>query len=688
MRNTTKILLINILIIISYFNSFAQTDKDFWFCVPQVTWQHEGDIPKLLITALDADADVTIEMPMESQFQRVTIHVPKNTSYTYKFDAYMQCPSQGSKKGTHQEDNILESGLYLNGSYESCKVKNKGIHISSTALITAYLERGWTNNDDIWALKGKNALGTEFIVPSQNSFKNHNFGGTSNEDPNAWNAIDIVAVEDCKVTVDLTSAIANYKTITNGGTITAANLVNGWTASWGTKHTFTLKKGQTLNIQAKSQNANSHLGGTIITSTGNIAVQWKDDSLHELYKHNPKYDDEYDGEGGCYDLIGDQIVPTKLAGTEYIVMRGQLGHYTSGNGIKGEYVYLMSIKEGTTNITAVSDNGTTVTVPSLTGKGSMTRILLNSKQVNIEPKENYDALHITADKPIIVMHMAGFGCEVGGAILPTINGCTGSTEVSVCRSTDEGFFLNIMCKKAHINDFYVDVTYKENNTIKYRYTNVHLDQSWFKEIPNTGWCYLSREHVEFQLNSGDIRVKKNDVVKVKNITGLFHLAIINGGTGSGCRYGYFSNFSDDYGHAVTVSDEFESDYSAYCYGDTISLQATGGITYLWKYSQGLALGHDTTFLSENDKTSATPRVHPPTGTNVYQVTIWRACYKGLDVDTTINVWTYGYGKITSDFNITELGHCSPKGVVVENNSTGASLYSWQLNNGSESNAVS
>ena len=80
MKSIAKILLVSILIIISYSNSFAQTDKEFWFCVPQVTWQHEGDIPKLLITALDADADVTIDMPMENQFQRVTIHIPKNTS--------------------------------------------------------------------------------------------------------------------------------------------------------------------------------------------------------------------------------------------------------------------------------------------------------------------------------------------------------------------------------------------------------------------------------------------------------------------------------------------------------------------------------------------------------------------------------------------------------------------------------
>ena len=664
MKNIFKILAISILLITSYIKATAQTDTEFWFCVPQVTWQHEGDIPKLLITATDIDADVTIEMPMESNFTKTTLHIPANTSQTFKFDDYMQCPSQGAKKGTHQEDNILESGLYG----ESCSIKNKGIHITSTALITAYLERGWTNNDDIWALKGKNAFGTEFIVPSQNTYNNHNFGSTlTQENPNAWNAIDIVAVEDCEVTIDLTAAISNYNKLT-GNTTTANNLIRNWTASWGSKHKFTLKKGQTLNLQAKSQAASMHLGGTIITSTGNIAVQWKDDSLHT------QETSIYSGEGGCYDIIGDQLVPTKLAGLEYIVMRGQLGH---GGYKKGEYVYLMSTSDDTTNITATAANGDIIDVPSLTGKGSMTKILLNSMQVDVEPKKNYDALHIKATKPIIVMHIAGFGCEVGGAILPTINGCTGSNTVSVCRSTSEGFFLNIMCKAAHINDF----------TIKVNGNNYTIPSSWFKEIPNTGWYYLTRDHVEFGKANGNIpAVNTGSVVTVSNSTGLFHLAIINGGTASGCRYGYFSNFSDDYGHAVTISEDFESDYRRYCYGDTIRLQATGGVAYLWKYSQGIA-DYDT-FLSEADKTSSTPRVQPPTGTNVYQVTIWRACYLGTDVDTTINVWTYGYNKINADFEKTELSNCSPKGVVIDNKSTGGTIYSWRLNDGTEEKVVS
>ncbi len=645
MRNIAKILLISILIIISHFNSFAQLDMDFWFCVPQITWQHEGDIPKLLITATEAKATVTIEMPREQAFEKVTLEIPAHTSYTYKFTPYMDCPSQGSKKGTNQEDNILENGLYG----ESCQIKNKGIHISSTAPITAYLERGWTNNDDIWALKGQNAFGKYFIVPSQNSFQNHNFGGNSTNDPNAWNAIDIVAVENCKVTV----------------TLKDASLVK----DFGTNKTrsFTLKKGQTLNLQAASQAAGSHLGGTIIESTGNIAVQWKDDSLHQLYKHNPKWADEYDSESGCYDVIGDQLVPVSLAGTEYIVMRGQLGH---GN-IKGEYVYLMSTDDATTNITAVSDNGTIVNVPSLTGKGSMTRILLNSEQVNVAPKENFDALHITATKPIIVMHIAGFGCEVGGAILPTIRGCTGSTDVSVCRSTSEDFYLNIMCKVAHKGDF----------TIKVNGNNYHIPEEWFKEIPNTGWWYLSRDHVKFSSkNEGNgvsiPAVNTGSVVKVNNSTGLFHLAIINGGAGSGCRYGYFSDFSDNYGKAFTHYGTYTSDYTPFCYGDTVTLMASGGITYLWRYKEGAATYE--TFLSEADKMVSTPRVHPATGHNIYEVTINRACYKGLRMDTTINVRAFGYDEVKADFEITQIDVCSPAHIVINNKSTGASIYSWKL----------
>ena len=672
MKHLFKILAI--LLLLPIFHANAQTDNEFWFCIPQVTWQHEGDIPSLLITTTDLPAKVTIEMPMESRFTTVVLDIPKNTSYKHEFSDYMQCSSQGVKKGTHQEDNILESGLYG----ESCIVKNKGIHITSTALITAYLERGWHDNghnDDIWALKGQNAFGTYFIVPSQNTFDNHKFSGASSvEDPGDWNAIDIVAVEDCEVTVKLREA----------------GLVNNFGSEQ--ERTFVLKRGQTLNLQAASQSANKHLNGTIIESDGLIAVQWKDDSVH---KKNPS--NIYSkSECGSYDLIGDQLVRTELSGREYIVMRGQLGENSK---VKGEYVYLMSTVDETTTITAkaVDEDGNVVnlTVSSLNGIGDMTRILLNQRFVDDDSKKNYDVVHIKASKPIVVMHIAGFGGEMGGAILPRIEGCTGSTDVSVCRSTEEGFFLNIMCKKAHKGDFTI--------SIKGRYDNKAIPSDWFTDIPGTEWCYLDKAHVEFH-KDGDhtFIVKKNDVVKVSNSTGLFHLAIINGGVSTGCRYGYFSDFSSNMGEAVISNEDYDSDYSKFCEGDVVTLVAKGGLKvggYHWNYVKETPSGDKLltgeTFIDQAQTALDTPKVQPYKGWNQYKVRITRRCYLRIDPitmdnivvapqDTIINVWALGYPRAKSDFSIETITDCSPAKVVFTNktNEGGNMLdYTWTLDGG-------
>ncbi len=731
MRHLAKYFIVSILFILSIIRANAQTDVDFWFCIPQLTSQHESDIPALHFSAGELDATITIDMPNVDDFTKTTISVPANTSKTWDFKTYIE---------NKQETNIIESGLFS----ESCIVKNKGLHITSTAPITAYLERGKSNNCDIWALKGQNAYGKYFIVPSQNTFKNYPFGGDKTEQPNAWNSIDIVAVEDATVEV----------------TLQDKSLVLNWPSASKTA-TFKLKKGQTVSLQASNQSASKHLGGTVVKATnGKIVVQWKDDSLYqqstalggeaatcsddidcivitnssnsstasvvvtipdndliknwssttktatfnlkksETIKLQAKSTTKFLGgtivkvssgnvtvkweknshevqknslsiinEGGCYDVIGDQLVPVELAGKEYIIMRGHLGE---GNK-KAEYVYIMAT-QANTKIDFSTDENESLASKTLTNVGEITSVCLNSKQINISPLKNYNALYVKSDKPIIVMHMAGFGCEVGGAILPTIIGCTGSTEVSVCRSTSESFFLNIMTKKDHIGDFTMEI----NGATK------TLPSSWFKEIPNTGWCYLIRDHQEFSDGIDGVTISAGTVVKVKNSTGLFHLATINGGAGTGCRYGYFSDFSNNEGKAVITSANDDSDYAKFCSGDVLSLVATGGIQYYWKYVSGADAdkGEGATFLSDAERSKATPKVQPPTGYSKYEVTIRKACYTtAADQYKTINLWVAGYPKVVAGFDYDQPSKCSPSNVVITNTSTNAKTFEWTLDDG-------
>ena len=272
--------------------------------------------------------------------------------------------------------------------------------------------------------------------------------------------------------------------------------------------------------------------------------------------------------------------------------------------------------------------------------------------MGVEPKTNYEAVYIKSDNDIIVWHISGSsGAEVGGAILPRINSCTGSRDVTVCRSSTSSFdfWLNIMCKDAHVGDFEVIVN---NDTNKI----YHFPSTWFDKIPGTGWSYLNRSKMKFSAEHSDkvkVSIIKNGkvireeeekipavgtgkTIRVRNTTGLFHLAVINGDNGGSCQYGYFSNFASDPSGAFVNSEDFVSDYAPFCYGDTITLKADGGYKYQWEYIQGPALGYDTTFVS--DKIHDTASVHPPTGDNIYSVTIWRTCYM-TKVDTTIiNNW--------------------------------------------------
>lgn len=712
MKKAVKYLTISIILLVQAIAANAQTDKEFWFCIPQLSSEHEYDIPKLVITAFEKNATVHIDMPRQNDFNPATITVPANTSKIIMFSTLAEAQTVYNRKSktppadaiylgnymkdNNQESNILESGLLG----ESCQVKDKGIHITSDNLITAYLERGVINNDDIWALKGQNAFGKEFIVPSQNDFQNFNYNN-----PGAWNCIDIVAIEDVTVKVTLPGK--------------GNELVSLWPYGENSTGTFKLKKGQTLSIQAKSHEASKHLGGTIITANGKIAVQWKDDSL---YLQQPALS----GENTCYDVIGDQLVPTKLAGTEYIVMRGQLGHSNK----KSEFVYIMAVEDVTTTVNFATDNNDVINPITLTKRGETKHLRLNNKQVNLGDKKNYDALYITATKngksprtgndtvlpaQVIVMHMAGFGCEVGGAILPTINGCTGSTDVSVCRSTNENFYLNIMCKKSCVNDF----------TINVNGSDYQLPGAWFKEIPGTGkdilpdgtpnnWYYLNRDHVQFggtsnSFTNGTIpNVNTGSVVKVSNATGLFHLAIINGGGSSGCRYGYFSDFSNNMGSAVVSAlslGDFSSEYNRFCVGDTITLSAKGGWQYQWTFIKPnnvtIDNGTDDTFIStptltsDDMKSQREPQVKPLEEFNHYKVLISRRCWLRQvpitlgDVtlqpqDTVINVWALGYPKITAEYIKDQASPCSPSQVVLTNQTDEKGKlvnYVWRITDG-------
>src|SRR5690606_25904602 len=80
-------------------------------------------------------------------------------------------------------------------------------------------------------------------------------------------------------------------------------------------YSITLNAGQTYTVENISQATSTpgnNLGGTIIVSNKPIAVTVSDDSVWNA------------AGGGCRDLMGDQLVPVDVIGTEYIVNKGNM----------------------------------------------------------------------------------------------------------------------------------------------------------------------------------------------------------------------------------------------------------------------------------------------------------------------------------------------------------------------------
>jgi gliding motility-associated-like protein len=428
-------------------SAFSQTSTDFWFAPPEVSQGHAGSTPILIRVASGADpAIVTIDLPANPGALNggapITVSLTANESQTINLNAFV---------------NILETR-------PPNSVLNTGIHITSTANITAIYEVSPTNNPDIWALKGQNGLGTEFVIPMQNYWPNGNYN------PDPYTSFDIVATED-------NTTVLIYPT---------SDLDDGSPAFQS--FTITLNEGQTYSCSVTDLMAVNNPTGSVVLSDKPVAVSIKDDSISPLGQ-------------GCRDLVGDQIVPVDIVGDEYIVNKGQL------NNTSGEYAYAVA----TANNTVISIDGVTETT------------LFNGETYRIQIAN--PLTYITGTKPFYLIHISGFGCESGMALLPPLN-CAGSEQVSFVRSTSENFFINLLVRTGGQDDFTLNGG------------AVTIDPADFDPVPGTGGEWVG---AQIQFNTTQIPV--GDANLITNSQEVFSLGLVNGGASSGCRFGYFSEFS-------------------------------------------------------------------------------------------------------------------------------------------------
>jgi gliding motility-associated-like protein len=362
--------------------SFAQTDTSFWFAAPEVclgNFVPYLDRPvRFVVSSYSTPATVTISQPANPGFTPIVVNIPANNYSSIDLSTWL---------------NTVE-----------CKpantVLNYGFHISSTTVITVYYEVvSPGNNPEIFPLKGKNALGVNFFIPSQKQFENSL--GYPNDPPR--NSFDIVATENGTVV-----------------TITPAQNIVGHAA--GVSFTINLNKGQVYSATASSGTPAGHLSGSKVVSNKPIAITIKDDLIRPFSLP-------------CADLMGDQIVPVDNLGNEHVLIRGYLNYPPTINA--EDFYYILAVQDTTT----ISVNGVYVATinQGVTQGGSFTGV----------------SAYIQTDKPVYVIHVSGTGCEMAEALIPPIP-CSGSSEVSFTRTSAQNFGLLLMAPAGAVGSFSIN----------------------------------------------------------------------------------------------------------------------------------------------------------------------------------------------------------------------------------------
>ena len=464
-------------------NVSAQLDTLFWFVAPEIAQSH-GDRPIVFrFATLTTPATITISQPANPNFPIQIINLGPNSAQTLDLTPWID---------------IVENK-------PANSVLNYGFRIKSTAPIMAYYEvvTSCNCNPDIFTLKGKNALGTSFIITAQTFLTNASY---------ARSGFDIVATQ-------------NNTSIT----IVPSSDIQGHLA--GIPFNIVLNLGETYSAEAVNTSGALHLSGSTILSTKPIAVTLKDDSMS-----GAPY-------GGCADLMGDQTIPVPVTGKEYITLKGYL------NG--PDKVYIVA----TQNNTQLSIDGVNVSN-------------LNATGLYVHTQSNPSAF-IQADKPVYVLHTTGFGCEVGGAVVPPIV-CTGSNTVAFVRSTNEFFAMNIL------------VPAGGENTFTLNGSTANIGPGVFQTVPGTAgaWKYAQLD--------GSSYIGVLQASRVENPSSKFHLGVIHGGANSGCRYGYFSDFAA-YKYEISAVNDL------LCSGDTLILSTDSlpGATYTWTGPMGITTNGTT-----------------------------------------------------------------------------------------------
>jgi len=349
----------------------AQVDTSFWFVAPDIS-ATMGESP--------------IQLHIQTYSQAATVHVTQPANPTTGVNLTLNIAANSINVSN------LTSSLTAVESAPTNTVSNKGIYISSNALISVYYTIGAGANKEMISLKGQRAIGTDFYTP----FPNTILTNTSIAIGDGGVGFDVVATNTGVTTILITPRAACVGRAKN---VTFARNLN---------------QGETFSVRDNNAVNPSELAGSIISADKPIAV-----TISGPIRTTNTL---------CSNYYAEQITTSDNIGKQHVILKG----------------------EGTSDVAYILApvNSTSLTITTATGTINW---LINSGEtysINCSNAITY----IDTDKPVYVTHVTGYGCKLSGAqVAPAY--CAGSYTTAFTRLSSDSLNLYLVTRNGFQNTF-------------------------------------------------------------------------------------------------------------------------------------------------------------------------------------------------------------------------------------------
>ncbi|MEJ6617536.1 MAG: PKD domain-containing protein [Crocinitomicaceae bacterium] len=298
---------------------------------------------------------------------------------------------------------------------------------------------------------------------------------------------------------------------------------------------ITLNEGQTYSARDMNLSAVTTLAGSIVSSNKPVCVTVFEGALIN---------------GACNDAIGDQITNSTYIGKNHVIHKGTA---------TTDRIYILATQNSTA--LTITNSGTN---SSLINWGETYELAIND-----------DITYVSSSKPIYVMHVSGFGCELSSAQVPNVY-CAGKYETAFSRSNSDSLGVILYTRSGYENQF----TLNGNPAL--------IPPVAFNNVPGTSGA-LKVARIFF--NTTDVPVNSYNLIE--NTGDIFGMGLIGGDSGSGATYGYLSEFKSesfvDAGLSDTVCSNVDFPINGFIGG--------GPITGIWSNNGYGSFSNPTNSLS-------------------------------------------------------------------------------------------